>query len=44
MPLVEGFFLVIPSPPCGRPRLGCLLAWTFVLALYFYFFLGALFL
>ncbi len=34
--------LVVPLPPCGPPVLGCLLAWTLVLALCFFFspFLG----
>jgi len=37
-------FLVVPFPPCGLPLLGCLLAWTLVLAPYFFFspFLGCL--
>ncbi len=25
------WFLVVPFPPCGPPRLACLLAWTLVL-------------
>jgi len=37
-------FLVVPFPPCGLPLLGCLLAWTLVLAPCFFFshFLGCL--
>jgi hypothetical protein len=26
------WFLVVPFPPCGPPRSGCLLAWTSILA------------
>ncbi len=47
MQLVEGNwwrvqFLVVPFSACGLPLLGCLLAWTLVLASYFFFspFLG----
>jgi hypothetical protein len=37
-------FLVVPFPPGGPSRLGCLLAWTLVLAACFFFspFLGCL--